>query len=49
MEVSQDDEKRKRDALDVELAELREAQKSVKAENETLKAKVQNGVEDIAR
>lgn len=41
-------EKRRADGLDVEVVNLRQANKDAAAENETLKLEVQKGVEDIA-
>lgn len=41
-------EKRRADGLDIEIVNLRQANKDAAAENETLELEVQKGVEDIA-
>lgn len=49
MEVSRDDEKSKKEALEIDLVGLCKEQKEILDDNETLKAEVQKGVEDIAK
>lgn len=48
MEVCRDNEKRAKEMKETELEDSRRAQKAVCDENESLKAEVQKGVEDIA-
>lgn len=49
MESSRDDEKAKREALELELSELRRKYDGVVMDNGNFKAEVQKGVEDIAK
>lgn len=49
MKVSREDEKSKKEALEIELVGLCQEQKETLDDNEALEAEVEKGVEDIAK